>query len=253
MCVTCVRTVASLTNSRAAISALARPRAINVSTSSSRSVSSSSSGCRTCAGRRSTDEVLDETPEERGREKRVARRNRPHRADELIARRVFEQESGGSGPHRLVDVLVEVERRQHQHARPIPVAKQPPRRLDSIDARHADVHQHHIRAQLARDGNGLAAVPRLADHLEIVLRFEDRPETRPDQRLVVRDEDANHAVPAGSRARTEKPPSARPPVSSEPPYNRTRSRMPVIPWPPCDPFALLLPSSSTSSSRSSAR
>ena len=85
--------------------------------------------------------------------------------------------------------------------------------------------------------DGLVAVLRFADDLEIVLHLEDRAEARPHECLVVGDEDADHAVPAGSRARTANPPSIALPVSSVPPYSRTRSRMPVIPWPPFDPFA----------------
>jgi hypothetical protein len=81
-----------------------------------------------------------QTPDEPGREECVACRDRPHRADQLIARRVLEQESAGSGLHRLVDVLVEVEGGQHQKARIVAVANQAPVRIDSVDARHANVH-----------------------------------------------------------------------------------------------------------------
>jgi hypothetical protein len=56
-----------------------------------------------------------------GARKRVARRHRPYGTDQLIAWRVLEEESAGSGLQSLVDVLVEVEGREDEDARRIAV------------------------------------------------------------------------------------------------------------------------------------
>ena len=89
------------------------------------------------------------------------------------------------------------------------------------------------------DRDRLVAVVGFADHLDVVLGVEQRPEPAADQRLVVGQHHADHAghdrVPvgmpaAGSGPGTPAGPAA--PASSSPPSARTRSRMPVIPCPP---------------------
>ena len=112
-----VLTVASLRKSAAAISAFERPRATSSSTSSSRSVSSASSGGAPRPGRRAADELLDQAAGDRGGEQRVAGGDDADGLGELLGPDVLEQEAAGAGLHRLVDVLVEVERRQDQDAR----------------------------------------------------------------------------------------------------------------------------------------
>ena len=89
-------------------------------------------------------------------------------------------------------------------------------------------------AQLARLLHGVAAVLRLAGDLDVLLRVEDQPEAAADERLVVRDQDRDHAgsVASGSRARTAKPPPRRGPAANSPSKTVTRSRTPASPWPP---------------------
>jgi hypothetical protein len=60
--------------------------------------------------------------------------------------------------------------------------------------------------ELARERDGRGAVLRLAHDVEVFLSFEDRPEASPDERLVVGDDDADHAVLVGRRARTQNHP-----------------------------------------------
>ena len=61
-------------------------------------------------------------------------------------------------------------------------------------------------AQLLDEARRLAAVARLAHHLDVRLGFEDHPEAAADERLVVDQQDADviapAPAPAGSRART---------------------------------------------------
>ncbi len=51
-----------------------------------------------------------------GGEKRIFADNRADRCEELFGRVVLEHEAAGAGAERLVDVFVEVERRQEQTA-----------------------------------------------------------------------------------------------------------------------------------------
>src|SRR5215467_4802417 len=119
---TWVLTVASLTNSPSAISALLRPRASSRSTSCSRAVSEAS----------------------RDGDGAVSGGGRAHRGDQIMPRRVLEQEPAGSGPERLVDVVVEVERGEHDHLGRGRSAGDQPRRLETVHPRHPDVHEHHV-------------------------------------------------------------------------------------------------------------
>ena len=64
-----------------------------------------------------------------------------------------------------------------------------------VDARHADVHQHHVGPQLEGQPHRLVAVGRLADHGDVVLGVEQGPEPSPHQRLVVGDDDGDHGRP----------------------------------------------------------
>ena len=53
-------------------------------------------------------------------------------------------------------------------------SRHPPRRLDAADARHENVHQDHLGAELLGEPDGLVAVLRLAHHIDPVLLFEQR-------------------------------------------------------------------------------
>ncbi len=112
-----------------------------------------------------------------------------------------------------------VERRQDQDPRrPFPT-EQAPRRLDPVGARHADVHQDDVGREARGEPRRLLAVLGLADDLEVGLALEDDAEAAADERLVVREQDPDHAgAPwSGMRARISKPPVAPGPLVSVPP------------------------------------
>ena len=67
----------------------------------------------------------------------------------------------------------------------------PAGRLDPVEHRHADVHQHDVGPQPARCGDGLLAVAGLADHGRVRLGLEDLAQADADERLVVGDQDAS--------------------------------------------------------------
>ena len=65
---------------------------------------------------------------------------------------------------------------------------------------HADVHQHDVGMRLAGREHRLEPVGGLAHDLDVGLGVEDQPEAGADERLVVGDEDADHAASSiGSR------------------------------------------------------
>jgi len=111
------------------------------------------------------------------------------RGDQLLGRSVFEQEAARARSQRLVDVFVEVERRQDQHrGRALSVSEDPTGRLEPVQVGHLDVHQDDVGTSPARELDGVATVDRLADDVEVGLQLEDRAKARAHERLVVGDQ-----------------------------------------------------------------
>src|SRR4051812_17905482 len=98
----------------AAISALVRPRATSSSTSSSRSVSGSFGWVRRFDGSLAA-KVDSSRLVMLGAIRAFARGGGMHGLDEQLRPGVLEQKASGAGPERAVDVLVEVEGRDHPH------------------------------------------------------------------------------------------------------------------------------------------
>ena len=120
-------------------------------TSSSRSVSSASASAAGRGAGRATKRSIS---------RRVivgassASPRRPSRTacDAVDRRHVLEQEPAGAGSHRLVDVLVEVEGRQHQHAAPSNAPSSSSRRVASMPSSTGMrmSMRHDVRRELAR-------------------------------------------------------------------------------------------------------
>ena len=135
---------------------------------------------------------------------------------------ILEQEAARPRAQRTVDVLVEVERREHEHAvAPASwvVGTDQMRGLETVEHRHADVHQDDVREDPAREIDGLAPVGCLGDDLQLVLGVDQRGEPAAYRGLVVGDEDADHRAAAavavrrpGSRSSTGRRPASRRPA-----------------------------------------
>ena len=132
----------------------------------------------------------------------------PDRLQQVVGGGVLEEEPAGAGPECLVDVLVEVEGGQDEHARGAGPGGDPAGGLDAVEIRHADVHQHDLRTQPPRRLDHFFAVTRLSDHLQVRFGVQDDPEPGADKFLVVGDQDADghgwapFAPVSGRRART---------------------------------------------------
>ena len=196
-----VFTVPSPRNSRPAISAFDSPPASSRRTSSSRSVSSASRRSSP-GGAGRAGELLDQPARHRGRQQRLAGGHDADCVDELLGRRVLQEEAAGAGAQRLEDVVVLLEGRQDQHPRARRARPRPAGRLEPAAARHLDVHQHHVGPEAPGDLDGLLAVAGLARDLEVLLGSQDQLEAGPHQGLVVGQDDAHgHAPPPPGRSR----------------------------------------------------
>ena len=120
---TWVLTVASDRWSAAASSALLRPWASSRSTSSSRGVSADRSRWTAAVSWPRPANRLDQAAGDGRRQQRVAGADQPDGGDQVLGRDVLEQEPAGPGGQRRVDVVVEVERRQDDHAGSVGVGR----------------------------------------------------------------------------------------------------------------------------------
>src|SRR6266536_2086096 len=160
--------------------------------------------------------------------------------EKLAGACVFEQEAAGAVAERRVDVLVEVERGEDEHARvrEVWVGADQSRRFEPVELWHADVHQHDVREQSPREVDGFAAIRCLAGDLHPVFGGDGGGEAGADARLVVDDENADHALRRyGSSAATRNP-CAEDEAVRVPPSAVARSRMPRMPTPRTPPWPL---------------
>jgi hypothetical protein len=114
-------------------------------------------------------------------------------AEELARLAAFEQKAARSGPQRAEDILVELERGQYEDSRVAErtIGSDLTRGLQTVELRHADVHQHKVGAKLASKRHGLASVRGLPRDLEVGLGVEESAKAGADDRLVLGKQDAD--------------------------------------------------------------
>jgi hypothetical protein len=165
-------------------------------------------------------ELFDDAFRDRRREQCISAGNDPDGGKESLGRVVFEHESAGTRAEGLVDVFVEVERRQDQNPSRFVGCEDPPGRLETVQFRHADVHQHHRRLKAGRLLDRLEAVACLGHDFDVGLSAEQHPEAGANHRLVVRDENADAHDASRSRGRLAlrtNPPAGAVPAFMAPP------------------------------------
>jgi hypothetical protein len=111
----------------------------------------------------------------------------PNGVQELGGSSVLEQEAACAGLQCLEDVAVGVIRSQDQDPDLLQTGcvDDPPGRLDAIHLRHPDVHEYDVGASGVGLLDRVESVAGFADHLDVVLGVEQKPESRTHQTLVV--------------------------------------------------------------------
>ena len=183
-------TVFSLMNSVSAMALLLRPCATRVSTSSSRRDSEPVPSAGPSERRSATANSSSSSRGHRRREQRAAGRDRAHRLDELLGRRVLEQVAARTGAHRAGEHGVVVGGREHHDAHVGPGGAQQRARLDTATG-HAEVEQDDVDAQARDEVEDLGAVVGLPDQREVGLAGDHVGDPATEQRLPVDDEDAH--------------------------------------------------------------
>jgi hypothetical protein len=154
-------------------------------------------------------------------ERRLAARRSADRRHELVRLRVLEQVADGAGVERLQDALPVRERREDDDGGFCRLAEEPTGRLDAVEARHLEIHQHDVGFSLSRDAHSLVAVGGDADYLDAVGRPQEVLEPSPHHGVVVRQQHADHGDGTSSVTRVPEPGSES--TSRDPPALAARS------------------------------
>ena len=127
------------------------------------------------------------------------------RPDDVVGRRVLEEEAGGAGLDGAPEHVVVVERREHEHRRTASGAD-PARRFEPVEHRHAHVHQHDVGTVVGDGDEPELAVAGLRGDDDARLGREDERDAGPHERLVVDEDDGQR--PLGGLFRHGGPPRA---------------------------------------------
>jgi hypothetical protein len=132
--------------------------------------------------------------------------------DQIGRRRVLQQEAAGARLEPGEDVFVEVEGGENDDLAVRARGGDGGGRGDSVQARHPDVHQHHVGPQGRRHRDAGRPVGGFPGDLDVRFGFQDQPEPHPEQGLIIDQQHPDHgASPASisSRAETFQPPGSR--------------------------------------------
>ncbi len=141
----------------------------------------------------SCDEFADQATGDRWCDQRIARCDDADGVEELVGCGVFEQEPRRAGSQRRVNVLVEVERGEHEDPCRVEVVVGGDQfgGCDPVEVGHPHVHQHDVGSRSLRFGDGLSTVGGLRDDFEVGLGIDQSGEAAPHELLVVGDDDAD--------------------------------------------------------------
>ena len=160
------------------------------STSRSRSVSW---GNAPAPARGSRREVLDEAVRDRRAEHGLARRDGADRVEDLRLVRALDEVAARARPDGGEDRVVVLDHRQDEDADLRARIDDPAGRVDAARAGHLQVHQDDVGLELERERHGLVARRGLPDEVDVGDGAEQRAQAVPEERVVVRDQDAEAA------------------------------------------------------------
>ena len=117
--------------------------------------------------------------------------NGADRADDVGHQHVLEQVPARPCVQRAANIGVALIRRECDRASIRELLRDPAYRLDTIEHRHTEVHEHHIGPVLLVQRDGLLAILGLRRNEEVVLSKDDGCQPDADGGVVVSDQDAH--------------------------------------------------------------
>ena len=89
----------------------------------------------------------------------------PHRVAQPLGRGVPEQKSARAKPQRLIEVLVEIDGREHEHrGGELGLGQEALCGAQAVELGHPDIHQHDVPAHAPHDVDPGAPIGRTAHH-----------------------------------------------------------------------------------------
>ena len=180
-------TASAITRSGRPVAWLALRRRANATSSVSPSFSIRRPFARSITFRAASASASDSASRANLRQLGVPRLGGGDRRDEVLLAERLDEVAEDTRLDRAADELVLAVRGEH-HDRDRLVGEDPPRRLDSVEARHLDVEHGQLGRVLAGEGDRLLAVASFGDDL-VTRPFEQVTKVEPDDRLVLRDQD----------------------------------------------------------------
>ena len=112
-------------------------------------------------------ELPDQAAGDARRDHGVAGRDHADGGQDVLQCHVLDQEPARPGPQRAVDVVILVERGEHEHLGVRTGGVDQLGCLDAVHARHADVHDDHVGAGVPGEPYRLGSGSGLAGHVDI--------------------------------------------------------------------------------------
>src|SRR5919204_636535 len=160
--------------------------------------------------------------------------------DDSVRLRLLQQIAACAAGEGLANLRVGLDAGQDQHLDFGQPADDFARQLDAVHLRKLEIDDGDIRSQRVGETQAFLAVGRLAHDCDSRIVVEQLSEAAPEQGMVVGEEHTHRTVghrqdqaPAGrgTAQATITPAGRRPRISTLPPSNRARCRMPRVPWP----------------------
>ena len=111
---------------------------------------------------------------------------------QLPERRALDDERRGAGLEHALNRLLVLEPGERDHAGLRASSANLPRRLDAVQLGHADVHEHGVGLVLGGELDGLVAVGRFADDLDLGVVGEHCPDEPAGLVGVIADQKPDH-------------------------------------------------------------
>src|SRR5205085_8793002 len=118
-------------------------------------------------------------------EKGSAFGNSSDSAKKIVLRGILQQIGSDTGLQGSHDVAFIAMHAQHYDGCSRQCARDSARRLDSVEVRHSDVHDHYVRFLVFNQPNNFASVAGFTDHLEVRLLLQEQSQAVADDSVVV--------------------------------------------------------------------
>src|SRR3954451_12865407 len=140
--------------------------------------------------------LLEQMAGEHRRDDRAAAVDRDDRLSQLLARRALREVAGGAGRDRVEQRLRLLGRRHHEHLRLRRLGAQALEDGHSAHLRHAQVEDHHVGLQLARQAQAVLTIVGLTDNGQTGIRFQRGGKAFANQRKIIDQQNSDvHASP----------------------------------------------------------